>query len=73
MSNNLAAVARHNQLEAAVLAARTPAEQLKAERALRDSLMPGHDESGNFTVARAEGNPLRPDATGNFTVARKPA
>lgn len=54
MTNNLAAVARHNQLEAAILAAKTPTEQLKAERALRDSLMPGHDESGNFTVPRSD-------------------
>lgn len=73
MTNNLAAVARHTQLTADILAAKTPAEQLAAERALRASLVPGHDDSQNFTVPRADAAPERfPNGTGNFTTARKP-
>lgn len=59
MSNNLAAVARHQQLNADVLAAKTPAEQLQAERALRASLQDG-DESGNYTVPRRDAPIMRP-------------
>lgn len=59
MSNNLAAVARHQQLNAAVLAAKTPAEQLQAERALRASLQDG-DESGNRTAPRRDVPIVRP-------------
>lgn len=59
---------RLQSLHRDVLNARTPAEQLAAEKRLREALQPG-DESGNFTVPRADDPPARfPNATGNFTV-----
>lgn len=83
MTKNLAAVARHNRLEADILAAKTPTEQLAAERALHKVMSanfgipppgPAPDVSGNFTVQSDNSKPLptvpAPDTSGNFTVPR---
>lgn len=75
MTNNLAVVARYQQLDAAILAAKTPDEQIAAERALSAYTKAG-DESGNFTVPRSDVPIVKvrfAKAAGDYKVARKPA